>query len=147
MEQKLDGILSLLAARNQAALQTTPTSVSLSPPDTMSLDLSEIFDLSLPLLPMETAGPRPLHQMPLPTLPNYGFGGFQDAVSKCIVSAEQAEKALEEFAGRASTFPFVLLPPHTSLEALRHERPVFLLLILPLKIFLSASYMEPSMVV
>lgn len=130
MEQKLDGILNLLAARTQTESQSTPISAPVSPPETMSLDLSEIFDLSFPSLPIENMSPKPFQQMSLPTPPSLEFGGFQDVISKCIVSTKQAEEALAEFASRASVFPFVLLPQHTSLETLRHERPVLLLAIL-----------------
>ncbi|ESZ95284.1 hypothetical protein SBOR_4338 [Sclerotinia borealis F-4128] len=130
MEQKLDGILNILAAKTQTESQPNPFSAPISPPETMSLDLSEIFELSYPSLPMEDAIPKPFQQISIPTTPHFGFRDFQDTISKGVVNIKQAEEALEEFAGKASAFPFVLLPPHTSLESLRHERPALLLAIL-----------------
>ncbi|KAI9646665.1 hypothetical protein NHQ30_004662 [Ciborinia camelliae] len=61
---------------------------------------------------------------------NLGFGGFQDVISWRIVDIEQAEEALQDFAGRASAFPLVLLRPYPSLKTLQHERPVVLLAVL-----------------
>ncbi|KAF7874778.1 hypothetical protein EAF04_001952 [Stromatinia cepivora] len=125
MEQKLNGILNLLATKTQTDSRPTPVSAPVSPPMP-----SDIFELSFPLLPMENTSPKPFQQMSLPTSPTLAFGGLQDAISKCIVSTRQAEEALREFAGKSSAFPFVLLPPQTSLETLRHERPVLLLAVL-----------------
>ncbi|KAJ8064867.1 hypothetical protein OCU04_007175 [Sclerotinia nivalis] len=125
MEQKLNGILDLLATKTQTEPQPTPVSAPVSPPEPMPLDLSDMFELSFPLLPMEDTSPKPSS-----TSPTLEFGGLPDAISRCIVSTRQAEEALREFASRASAFPFVLLPPQTSLETLRHERPVLLLAVL-----------------
>ncbi|KAM0160155.1 hypothetical protein ACHAQE_004770 [Botrytis cinerea] len=130
MEQKLDGILNLLAAKSQAEPQPNSSSAPVSPPENMPLDLSEMFELSFPLLPLENTTPRPFQQMTLPTTSDVGYGGLHDVISKGIVSTKEAEDALKEFASRASAFPFVLLPPRSSLESLRHERPILLLAIL-----------------
>ncbi|TEY46934.1 hypothetical protein BOTCAL_0310g00010 [Botryotinia calthae] len=130
MEQKLDGILNLLAAKSQAEPQSNSTSAPVSPPEDMPLDLSEMFELSFPLLPMENTSPKPFQQISLPAPPNVGCDGLHDVISRCIVSTKEAEDALKEFASRASAFPFVLLPPRISLESLRHERPILLLAVL-----------------
>ncbi|KAM0140925.1 hypothetical protein ACHAO1_002051 [Botrytis cinerea] len=130
MEQKLDGILNLLAAKSQAEPQPNYSSAPVSPPENMPLDLSEMFELSFPLLPLENTTPRPFQQTTLPTTSDVGYGGLHDVISKGIVSTKEAEDALKEFASRASAFPFVLLPPRSSLESLRHERPILLLAIL-----------------
>ncbi|KAF7957987.1 hypothetical protein EAE96_003554 [Botrytis aclada] len=130
MEQKLDGILNLLAAKTQAESQPNSVSAPVSPQENMPLDLSDMFELSFPLLPLENASPKPFQQISLSTPPNLGYGALHDVISKCIVSTKQAEEALKGFASRASSFPFVLLPPQASLESLRHERPMLLLGIL-----------------
>ncbi|CAD6439929.1 b17537a1-1450-4d07-bae1-ca335e083a14 [Sclerotinia trifoliorum] len=130
MEQKLNGILNLLATKTQTESQPTPTSAPVSSPETMPLNLSDIFELSFPLLPMEGTSPESFQQIPSPTSPTLELGGLQDAISRGIVSTRQAEEALREFTSRASAFPFILLPPQISLETMRHGRPVLLLAIL-----------------
>ncbi|TGO57741.1 hypothetical protein BCON_0062g00100 [Botryotinia convoluta] len=130
MEQKLDGILNLLAAKSQAESQPNSVSTPESPQENMPLDLSEMFELSFPLLPLDNTSTKPFQHMSLSTPPNLSYGGLNDVISRCIISTKQAEEALKEFASRASAFPFVLLPPQASLESLRHERPILLLGIL-----------------
>ncbi|THV46244.1 hypothetical protein BGAL_0402g00010 [Botrytis galanthina] len=130
MEQKLDGILNLLAAKSQAESQPTSISTPESPQENMPLNLSEMFELSFPLLPLDNTSSKPFQNMSLSTPPHLSYGGLNDVISRCIISTKQAEEALKEFASRASAFPFVLLPPQASLESLRHERPVLLLGIL-----------------
>ncbi|TGO08290.1 hypothetical protein BTUL_0216g00170 [Botrytis tulipae] len=130
MEQKLDGILNLLAAKSQAESQPNSTSTPESPQENMPLDLSEMFELSFPLLPLDNTSSKPFQHMSLSTPSNLNYGGLNDVISRCIISTKQAEEALKEFASRASAFPFVLIPPQASLESLRHERPLLLLGIL-----------------
>ncbi|TGO38438.1 hypothetical protein BHYA_0075g00410 [Botrytis hyacinthi] len=130
MEQKLDGILNLLAAKSQAESQPNSIPTPESPPENMPLDLSGMFELSFPLLPLDNTSSKPFQHMSLSTPPNLSYGGLNDVISRCIVSTKQAEEALKEFASRASAFPFVLIPPEASLESLRHERPILLLGIL-----------------
>ncbi|EDN91134.1 hypothetical protein SS1G_00537 [Sclerotinia sclerotiorum 1980 UF-70] len=127
MEQKLNGILNLLATKTPTESPPPPASAPVSSPESLPLDLSDIFELSFPLLPMDGTSPKPFQQMP--SSPTLEFG-LQDVIARGIVSTRQAEEALREFASRASAFPFILLPPHTSLETLRHERPVLLLAVL-----------------
>ncbi|KAF7940983.1 hypothetical protein EAE99_000620 [Botrytis elliptica] len=130
MEQKLDGILNILAAKSQADSQPNSIPTPESPQENMPLDLSEMFELSFPLLPLENTSTKPFQHMSLSTPPNLSYGGLNDVISRCIISTKQAEEALKEFASRASAFPFVLLPLQASLESLRHERPILLLGIL-----------------
>ncbi|TGO85837.1 hypothetical protein BPOR_0359g00070 [Botrytis porri] len=130
MEQRLDGILNLLAAKSQAESQPDSVSAPVSPQENMPLGLSEMFELPFPLLPLENTSAKNFQHMSLSAPPILNYGGLNDVISRCIVSTKQAEEALKEFASRASAFPFVLLPPQASLESLRHERPILLFAIL-----------------
>ncbi|PQE30693.1 hypothetical protein CJF32_00005890 [Rutstroemia sp. NJR-2017a WRK4] len=129
MEQKLDGILSLLAAKTQEETESTPSSHTTSTSSaTMQLDLAEM--LELPFSPMPMGNPKPFQ--PFHGTPSFGLLTFldHDVITKGIVTVKKAEAAIKEFESRAFSFPFVTLPPNTSLDILRQQRPFLLLAVL-----------------
>jgi hypothetical protein len=137
MEEKLDGLMALLAARQtgkEASPSDSPSAPSLptsgvSPP---AMDLqafthpvsSSVSSISFSRSDIS----RPQQLLPIFSFPNYD--SFNDAISKGIVTYSQAEAFIPYFQSRAPSFPFVLVPPKMTIDALRRERPVLLLAVL-----------------
>ncbi|KAI9737968.1 MAG: hypothetical protein M1834_009338 [Cirrosporium novae-zelandiae] len=140
MEQKLDSIVNMLAAGNHgnqisstrnpfpSALKddsqrtsTLTPSPSYTPP-TSSCNISRAEEF-------HTSGPSPeisdtILRPPLPSLFE------EDVIQKGIINFESANLLLQMFHLESTNFPFILLPPNTSLQSLRIEKPFLLLSIL-----------------
>lgn len=137
MEEKLDGLMALLVARqsgkeaspsksSSVASQPAPAS---SPSETLNQAFTHPISSSVsPVSFSRSDGSRHQHSLPLFSFPN--FDPFNDVISKGMVTFSQAEEFVRYFQSRASNFPFVLVPPKMNLDSLRRERPFFLLAIL-----------------
>ncbi|KAM3081082.1 hypothetical protein ACMFMG_005035 [Clarireedia jacksonii] len=130
MEQKLDGILNLLAAKTQEGKESAPssTSTSASSSEQLQLDLAEM--LEIPFSSLQMAIPKPFQ--PFHGTTSFGLLNFldHDVITKGIVTIKKAEAAIMDFESRTFSFPFVILPPNTSLNVLRQQRPFLLLAVL-----------------
>jgi hypothetical protein len=127
MEQKLDSLYALLSTGTESAKEHT------APPMAVQTDLPPEFSFE----PNSSyqSGPFPCHrktnqQFPIFSLPFLVFDDIQDVISKGIVSFEKAEASIRLFRTKASNFPFVVIPPQSSLDTLRREKPFLLLTIL-----------------
>ena len=137
MEEKLDGLMALLASR-QAGKETSPSESSsapsqppaaVSPPETALQAFPHPISSSVSSVSFSRSDDfRSQQSMPVFTFP--AFDQFNDVISRGIISTNQAEKSIRYFQSRALHFPFVLVPPKMSLDALRRERPFLLLSLL-----------------
>lgn len=128
MEVKLDSLLSLLSSSKAENLTPTPTPEPAvhhypSPSGIGSLHLIGHQNGAWPKLSQQSLN--------LPSFPLYpSFDRLQDVISQGIIEFQVAEEYVRVFKTKAHTFPFVVIPPHMSLDALRRERPFLLLSIL-----------------
>lgn len=67
---------------------------------------------------------------PYPTTSFMIFDDLQDVISRGIITLEKAENSLRYFRTTAANSPFVIIPPDTSLDYLRRQKPFLLLTIL-----------------
>jgi hypothetical protein len=127
MEQKIDGLYALFSSTKAAKDHASPTAPN------------QIDELLLPLdhafLPRFSSSPRT--EKEISCFPDFSFpysvvDDIQDVISKGVVSFDQAEQSLEIFRAKASSFPFVLVPPRMKLDSMRRQKPFFLLSILTL---------------
>jgi hypothetical protein len=124
MEEKINGIYSLLASNRPLVEGTTPP----LPPSTFSLPEPSSSSRSSSQISLQ-----PSIHPPFSTtyqLPSVGFGQLHDAVTKGLVTFEEAEDGLEFFRTQAHRFPFVIVSPRTTLDSLRREKPFLFLAIL-----------------
>lgn len=147
MEEKLEGLLNLLAAQTGAAGVSTSQPDTPSASGTSSTPSSTRDQIDLPFFPdgtndevfppdftfPSTPFPAPVNmynnnKFTFTTVTN--FDRIQDVITKGIISSTQAEQALRLFQTKATVFPFVLVPEGMSLDALRRHRPFLLLTIL-----------------
>lgn len=136
MEEKLEGLLAILAS-NQA-VKDTPVSAPLPPlpisQDNTSTVLSEthVIGLGTAYVTPSASSTQSDQSFPqqYPVFSYPVFDDFQDAISKGFITASQAEDSLRIFRSKASTFPFVVIPPKVSLDSLRRQRPFVFLAIL-----------------
>ncbi len=134
MEEKLDGLMALLVAR-QSRKEGSPSKSSsahsqpapaLSPPETLTQAFTHPISSSVSSVSFSRSdGSRHQHSLPLFSFPN--SDPFNDVISRGRVTFSQAEQFVRYFQSRASNFPFVLVPPKMNLDTLRRERPFFLL--------------------
>ena len=142
MEEKLEGLLALVAANatNQPA-QATPATATQPPPagpeilseipsmlmpETHLVDFTSTYDTpssSSKQSEQSVPQPQPVFAYPI-------FDNLQDAISKGFITLGQAGDAIELFRSRQSAFPFVVIPPNLSLDSLRRQRPFLFLAIL-----------------
>jgi hypothetical protein len=138
MEEKLDGLMALLAARqtgNEASPSSESSSTPYQPPPPLSPPDIEIQAFTQPVSSSVSSisfsrSDISRHQQSLPVFSLPSFDSFNDVISKGLVTFSQAEESVRYFQSRVSNFPFVLVPPKMSLDCLRRERPFFLLSIL-----------------
>jgi hypothetical protein len=137
MEEKLDGLMALLASRQtgNAASPSESSSTPSQPPTAVSPPETELQIFTHPISSSVSSISfsrsddfRSQQSMPVFSFPN--FDQFNDVISKGIVSVTQAEKSIRYFQSKAPHFPFILVPPKMGLDAFRRERPFFLLSIL-----------------
>ena len=132
MEQKIDGILALLSNTHKEG--TSPI-VTTSPPLDLEAKAKELFDFGtgVPPLPLGLSDNLKgfqhglLSTFPLPAIT---YDDFNDVISRGLLLFDQAEQSLRLFQTKASTFPFVVVPPEVSLTSLRREKPFLTLAIL-----------------
>ncbi|KAE9374683.1 hypothetical protein N431DRAFT_543935 [Stipitochalara longipes BDJ] len=137
MEEKLDGLMALLASR-QTGKEASPSEssstpshppIAVSPPELELQAFTHPISSSVSSVSFSRSDDfRSQQSQPVFAFPN--FDQFNDVISRGIISTNQAEKSIRYFQSKASQFPFVLVPPKMGLEALRRERPFFLLSIL-----------------
>lgn len=134
MEQKLDGLMAMLEAKQQQNLtpDPTPPPCDLHPEvfpqvqQTVSVKRVTSINPSMTLQRREILGnPHQFDFSPLGTSINKPA----DVLSKGIISFQTAEEYLRVFRSKNAYFPFVVVPHTTSLENLRQERPFLLLAI------------------
>jgi hypothetical protein len=138
MEEKLDGLMALLASRQAGnGASSSESSSAPSQPTTLSLPEADAQAFTHPFASsvssITSSLPHSLRAQPLIgfnafVFPN--FDPFQDVISKGIVEFRQAEESIRFFQSKASRFPFVLVPPKMALDSLRREKPFLLLSIL-----------------
>ncbi|KUJ19994.1 uncharacterized protein LY89DRAFT_716459 [Mollisia scopiformis] len=158
MEEKLEGLLSLLAAQagttGTSAVQPD-TSSAPARPDTSSAsagsltpastrdqtDLTLFNETNPTVFPSNfnfpVSSPQPQISQSLSSTDqsiysviNSRHDKIQDVISKGIVNFVQAEQALRLFQANCSSFPFIIVPEGMSVDALRRHRPFLLLSIL-----------------
>jgi hypothetical protein len=150
MEQKLDGLMALLSAKQerkeQSAISKPPSppselatsSMSLPSSDGVIPELSANFEPSMPLPRFDSRGISNL-DFPAFSFPSFDNSQIQDVISKGVIDFNQAEQAIGFYKTKAANFPFVLIPPNMSLDSLRRERPFLLLCILTYTAALNAK--------
>jgi hypothetical protein len=124
MEEKINGIYSLLATNRPLMEGTTPP----LPPSTLPLPEPSSSSHSSSQISIQ-----PSIHPPFSTtyqLPSLGFGQLQDVITKGLLTFEEAEDGLEFFRTQAHRFPFVVVSPREALDSLRREKPFLLLAIL-----------------
>lgn len=132
MEQKLDGLMAMLEARNPT--QTITPELTPTPTER---------DSTSPLIQEKTANRAqmllPLHQQPLPTAPQDliftpwstpSVDGFSDVISKGLVTDGEVEEYVRFFRLKTVYFPFVVVPMSATVDSLRREKPFLLLVII-----------------
>lgn len=146
MEEKLEGLLNLLAAQTGAGASVSHPSTT-SDPSSTSTPSSTRDQPDLSLFPNDMVFPNGFdfppttghgsvninlqnHNSQVSIFPSFqNFDRIQDIISKGVISFAQAEEALRRFQILGSPFPFVVVPG-MSLDALRRHRPFLLLAIL-----------------
>ncbi|CZR59098.1 related to cercosporin resistance protein [Phialocephala subalpina] len=146
MEEKLEGLLNLLAAQTGAGV-SVPQSNTTSDPSSTSTPSSTRDQPDLSLFPSDMVFPNGFEFPPssargpeninlnnqnsqVSIFPSFqNFDRIQDIISKGVISFAQAEEALRRFQVQSSPFPFVVVLG-MSLDALRRHRPFLLLAIL-----------------
>jgi hypothetical protein len=151
MEEKLEGLLNLLAAQTGVTV-TPPQDTSSKSTSTKSASTPESTrdQIDLPLPDFETGTntsfpnsffPSTANQSPEIGIINsinnhFSFSSvghldkIQDVISRGIVQYCQAEEALCQFRGSCNSFPFIVVPEEMSIDTLRRRRPFLLLSIL-----------------
>jgi len=146
VEDKLDGLIALISSHKQAATSATnqhldPLKLAAGGPSTQtssSPDSTEDVPHSSSSRSACAAYPARLELLDSPdaattsspdnsTSHNGNSAARHDVVARGIVSETQARLCLQAYACDAAQLPFVLLPPHSALDALRRERPCWLL--------------------
>ena len=85
-----------------------------------------------PIQSLQTEVPQTFPFMTPWPIPSINFDDIQDVISRGIISFDKAEESLRVFQSSTRFFPFVAVPPRTSLDSLRREKPFLLLSILTL---------------
>lgn len=140
MEEKLENLYALLS-KNDSGTEVSKeyppelsNASSDSPPEAQELTSTYplYFDTTYePVLQQaENAKNPPFSVFSHSLIPYMVFDNIQDVISKGMISFAEAEACLSLFQKRSSTFPFVVISPHTSLDSLRRERPFLLLSVL-----------------
>jgi hypothetical protein len=134
MEEKLDGLMALLTSKNLDKVLSEPLSHThpYPSPDSNNVTPLPINDDELYSPAMITANPvssSKYQNLPIfPLCPS--LDRLDDAISKGIINFQQAEECVQLFKSKAASFPFVVIPPHMSLDSLRREKPFLLLAVL-----------------
>lgn len=157
MEEKLEGLLNLLAA--QTGVTVTPpldTSSNSNSTSTKAASTPEStrdqIDLPLPNFDDGTGTDTSFPNSFFPSTANqshspdvgiinsinnhFSFSSsshldkIQDVISRGLVQYSQAEEALCQFRGSCKSFPFIVIPQEMSVDTLRRHRPFLLLSIL-----------------
>ncbi|KAL8408023.1 hypothetical protein RB594_006720 [Gaeumannomyces avenae] len=127
VEDKIDNLIALIAARNAAA--------------EIPKLLVDVLPLNPPICEDVAVPPLPEHLPVNMIFPDSVFGcsraasvepvsSTHDVFSKGIISLAVGESLLAAFKDRDLSMPFVVLAPHMSFEYLRRERPCMLLAIM-----------------
>jgi hypothetical protein len=137
MEQKLDGIFALLKTGKMAALSEAAQSpVPIETPPAPKVTGPVLNSGLKQQLLTETSFPNSIGGM-TPSLghpPSFGGGLWkvdtQDVFDKGFLTLKEGDRLLSMYRPYKSNFPFVVILPHVSLEALRRDKPFTLLAIL-----------------
>jgi hypothetical protein len=137
IEEKLDGLMALFASRQTGKEATLSASSSAPPQPTTSISLPATNSQSFLDPSASSASPlscsrfdNPRAQQPLSSFSFPNFDLFNDVISKGIIGIEQAEESVRFFQSKTSSFPFVIVLPKMTLDALRRDRPFLLLSII-----------------
>lgn len=127
VEDKIDNLIALIAARNAAA--EMPKSVV----DVLPLNPPIREDMAMPQLsqhlPVNMIFPD--HDFTCsPAMSMEPISSVHDIFSKGILSLAMGESLVTAFKDRDLSMPFVVLAPHMTFEYLRRERPCMLLAIM-----------------
>jgi len=148
MEQKLENIYALLSQTSSGseAAKEDSTDASIVASDSPPEVQKKISTYPPYLDAISTYGPLPPlpenikpQSLPVSTVPYLVLDTIQDVISKGIISFAEGEECLTSFQQVASSFPFVIITPQSSLEFLRREKPSLLLAILTF-----GSYSRPK---
>jgi len=126
MEEKLDGIMTLLASQ---AAKESPLVTTVTTPETQSKASENASPWKFSRDPSLGVVGDAQHEDPSQEISTFLlpiYDEFTDVISKGMVSIGQAEESLKLFSTGACTFPFVIIPPRASLESFRRERPFLL---------------------
>jgi hypothetical protein len=96
-------------------------------------DFPYLYSLDQPYQPTQSSRTETSQMFPFATpsqFPYFNFDDIQYVISRGIVSFEKAEESLRLFQSNTRFFPFVIVPPETSLDSLRRNKPFLLLSIL-----------------
>ncbi|EFW99108.1 c6 zinc finger domain containing protein [Grosmannia clavigera kw1407] len=152
VEEKLDGLIALIAARKATAAQDAVTALEpvqlASPPDLLASAAEMFFTApktQLPLFsqPFFYPSPSPVkytgisltdfpeRTITLSTANTMPVSLSNDVINRNIIKEEKAQSLLSEYTVNCEQqFPFVLLPPFVTLSHMRRERPFVLLAVL-----------------
>ena len=141
MEQRLDRLYSLISSATKGSTEKealTPHSppppsfpIRIEAPPQPTADFAELLAANATPGASGECPPFFSHQ-PIWSAPHLIFGEIEDVISKGILNFPEAEESLRLFKTKAVNFPFVLVPPHMSLDFMRREKPFLLLTILTL---------------
>lgn len=146
MEEKLEGLLNLLAAQTGAGAPASQPNTTSAPttsstpsstrdqPDLSLFSNDMVFPNGFDFPQSSARGSENInmtdHNSQVSAFPSFtNFDKIQDVISKGVISFDHAEEALRRFQVQGSPFPFVVVPG-MSLDALRRHRPFLLLAIL-----------------
>lgn len=121
VEDKIDNLIALIAARNAAT--ETPKSV-----DVLPLNPRSLGEAAVSQLPVSMIFPDPDYSCS-PAMSMEPMFSSHDVFSKGIISLAMGESLLATFRDHDLAMPFVLLAPYMTFEYLRRERPCMLLAI------------------
>ncbi len=137
MEQQLDGIHALLNSTVQTSKNAIPAPLLANSYPRFNEELSiSNFPRPYPhdqLYQSIQSSQEETSHFPFATpwqFPYINVDDIQDVISRGTVNFEKAEESLRLFQSNAHFFPFVIIPPGTSLDSLRREKPFLLLSIL-----------------
>lgn len=141
MEQRLDGLYALLSSATKVSKEKeaftppgpppppSPAQIEAPPPPLPPTDFSELFTANTAAR-VSAEWPKFSWHQTIWSVPHLIFDDIEDVISKGILNFPEAEESLRLFRTKAVNFPFVLVPPHMSLDSMRREKPFLLLTIL-----------------
>lgn len=151
MEKKLDGIFALLSNKERAPVPDSSPSTGFpaaarsgsvsnqrDPRSTMNSPQGYAYD------PCRDRGvPQNVVNLPTPS-PSVSSdtANYRDIIDRGKIPYKAAEVYLQRYRAHAAHYPFVIVPPHITVEQLRRDRPFALLAIITMGAALNSPDQE-----